>query len=141
LVIDEKPTHQKIWKVILGFKRNNLIDQEIFDSVFPGSLGIQSIEFILHRCDTGIIRSFHIEVLVPSTLLVSKKLEIILRIRGSLNGLITEEATMERQFCCVEFLVGKCGGPIVDIDEEGGRGYRAERRISNEDSWKISQKG
>ncbi|KAF7868360.1 hypothetical protein EAF04_004892 [Stromatinia cepivora] len=93
LVIDEKPRHDNMWKVILDAKGNDFIDQGILDSLFD-SPDAKSVEFILRSCGTEMINSSHIEA-IASSRSSADTLNVILRLRGSLDGLITEEAAVK----------------------------------------------
>ncbi|KAI9645005.1 hypothetical protein NHQ30_007042 [Ciborinia camelliae] len=93
MIINEKPRDYAMWKMILDEKGKDFIDQDVFDSLFESpDAGI--IEFVLHSCGTEMIKSSQIEALA-STRTSVETLNIILRMRGSLDGLITEEAAVK----------------------------------------------
>ncbi|KAM0136050.1 hypothetical protein ACHAP3_004671 [Botrytis cinerea] len=94
IVIDEKPQWAGLWKVILDVKGNQFVNQEVFDSLFQESASTRNLTFILDSCGTEMIRSSHVEVIAGSPLYTLEALNAILRIRGSLDGLITEQAVV-----------------------------------------------
>ncbi|KAJ8070998.1 hypothetical protein OCU04_001349 [Sclerotinia nivalis] len=93
LVIDEKPRQEDMWKIILDAKGNDFIDQKLFDSLFD-SPDAKSVEFILRSCGTEMINSSHIEA-IASSRSSADTLNVILSVRGSLDGLITEDAAVK----------------------------------------------
>ncbi|APA06018.1 hypothetical protein sscle_01g007880 [Sclerotinia sclerotiorum 1980 UF-70] len=95
LVIDEKPGQEDMWKVILDVKGKDFVDQEVFDSLFSWPHA-KSLEYILTSCGIEMINSSHIESIAELARLRSSvdTLNFIIRLRGSLDGLITEEAAL-----------------------------------------------
>ncbi|CAD6443267.1 10c3ebcd-7a31-43c3-b46b-f1ef18294bfa [Sclerotinia trifoliorum] len=95
LVIDEEPKQEDMWKVILDVKGKDFVDQEVFDSLFVRP-DAKSVEYILHSCGIEMINSSHIDSIARLARSESSvdTLNVIIRLRGSLDGLITEEAVL-----------------------------------------------
>ncbi|KAF7894970.1 hypothetical protein EAF00_006784 [Botryotinia globosa] len=95
IVINTKPRSHEVWKVILHLKGIQFVNQEVLDSLFHASVDIKAVTFVLDSCGTEMIRSSHVESVAGFLFQGFATLNAILRARGSLDGLITEEAVFK----------------------------------------------
>ncbi|KAF5867509.1 putative ankyrin repeat protein [Botrytis fragariae] len=109
IVIDAVPPYYQVWKVILGVKGIQFVNQEVFDSMIKNSVTIETFTFVLDSCGTEIVGSSHIVLIAGSWVYTLEGLNAILRVRGSLDDLITEEAVfkalLNRNFDVATFLL------------------------------------
>ncbi|KAF7884643.1 uncharacterized protein EAF02_004979 [Botrytis sinoallii] len=96
IVINTKLRSHEVWKVILDVKGIQFINQEVLGSLFDNwGEGPESVTLVLDSCGIDMVGSSHIETIAGSSFYALEALNAILRIRGSLDGLITEEAVFK----------------------------------------------
>ncbi|TGO82675.1 hypothetical protein BPOR_0780g00040 [Botrytis porri] len=115
IVIDARPHLHEVWKVILDLKGIQFVDQEVFNSMFENRVDLKAVNFVLDTCGTEMMGSSHVELIAGSLSYNLEDLNAILRIRGSLDDLITEEAVFQafqtEKFDMANFLLKNAEDP------------------------------